>query len=132
MVMQDMMSTLSAPIYTVSDYFSSFRKQDPKLQLSKKDVVVELKPEPSSRDIVLGKLWQTAEKASNVVVTVATHRAIRNLFKGVINQAVDRAEMGAMEKAVDLLGDKVLPGDVAAIKIAIMLITGFSALAKQA
>lgn len=131
MAMQDMMNALCTPIYTVGDYFSTFRKQDPKLQLSKKEVVVELKPEPSSCEVLLGKLWETAEKAGDVVITVATHSATRNLFKGVINQAVDRAELGAMEKAVDILGDKVLPGDVAAIKIAIMLITGFSAIAKQ-
>lgn len=131
MVMQEMMNALCTPIYTVGDYFSTFRKQSPNLELTAKAVVVEVKPEPSSREILLGKLWQTAEKAGDVVFTVATHSATRNLFKGVINQAVDRAELGALQKAVDLLGDKVLPGDVAAIKIAIMLITGFSSIAKM-
>lgn len=131
MVMQDMMNALCTPIYTVGDYFSTFRKQSPNLELTAKAVVVEVKQEPSSREILLGKLWQTAEKAGDVVFTVATHSATRNLFKGVINQAVDRAELGALQKAVDLLGDKVLPGDVAAIKIAIMLITGFSSIAKM-
>jgi hypothetical protein len=91
------------------------------------------KPEPvqANHEIIFSKVWNTAEKVGNVVLNVVEHPITKRLVKGVFNHAIDQAEIGAMEKAVDLLGDKVLPGDVAAIKIAIMLITGFTAIAKQ-
>jgi|GEM_PF-2684669 len=100
-----------------------------KLQLAEKEVVVT--KEPSAQEKSLKKLWDTAEKVGCVLIAVIENPLIQKLFKGVVNRVIDSAELGAMEKAVEVLGDKVLPGDVAAVKLAFTLITGLSAIAKQ-
>jgi len=129
--MQNFMDSVCAPIVMLNDYVTACRSDKPKLQVAEKAVVVELKPVETSQDVLFSKMWNIAEKVGDVVLNVIEHPLTKRLVKGVFNQAIDRAEIGAMEKAVDLLGDKVLPGDVAAIKLAIMLITGFSAISKQ-
>lgn len=132
MNMENMMNVVCSPFVTVGEYITAF-KNGPKqelIKLEEKPVVVEKKP-LDEKEIALNKMWETAEKVGDVVVDVLTHPLTKKLVKNVVSLALDKVELGAMEKAVDVLGDKILPGDVPAIKLAFMLINGLSKIAKN-
>lgn len=66
-------------------------------------------------------LWDTAEKVGCVMRTIAEPVA-KKVIKGTVDFVLDNLEMKALEKVVDVLGDKVLPGEIAAVPTLIKMI----------
>lgn len=114
------------PLMMVSSFIGRIRQTEPLkssekgMEVGKEMVAVSVMPVASAAP-EKSTLWGTAEKVGSVIITIAQPVA-KKVIKGTVDIVLDKLEMSALEKAVDVLGDKVLPGEIAAVPTVIKMI----------
>lgn len=114
------------PLTMVSNFIERIRQPEP-LKITEKSAEVKseiisiaVMPERNPASEKRG-LWGTAEKVGSVIRTIAEPVA-KKVVKGTVDLVLDKLEMRALEKVVDVLGDKVLPGEIAVVPTLIKMI----------